>query len=60
MIDRKIDPKPRRAPKDVPDSLPKRDQDSDVAPDQVRDRDRTPRNDPPDSLPRNEEETTRP
>jgi hypothetical protein len=54
-----IAPKPRRAPKDVPDSLPERDRGSDVAPDNVRDPDRPSRS-PPDSLPRNEEETTRP
>jgi hypothetical protein len=52
-------PKPRRAPQDVPDSLPERDRGSDVAPDNVRDPDRPARS-PPDSLPRNEEETTRP
>jgi len=51
--------KPRRAPKDVPDSLPKRDEGTDVAPDAVRDPDR-PRPAPPDSLPRNEEDDTRP
>ena len=54
------DPKPRHAPKETPDSLPARDQGSDVSPDQVRDPDRPARRDPPDSLPRNEEETTRP
>ena len=53
-------PKPRSAPQDVPDSLPERDEGSDVAPDRVRNPDRTQRS-PPDSLPRNEEEeTTRP
>ena len=52
-------PKPRRAPKDVPDSLPERDPGSGVAPDKVRDPDQPARS-PPDSLPRNEEETTRP
>jgi hypothetical protein len=54
------DPKPRRAPKETPDSLPAHDQRSDVSPDQVRDPDRPARRDPPDSLPRNEEDTTRP
>ena len=54
------DPKPRRAPKDVPDSLPQRDEGSDVTPDRVRDPDGPARKDPPDSLPRNDEETTRP
>jgi hypothetical protein len=51
--------KPRRAPKDVPDSLPERDRGTDVAPDEVRDPD-PPSGTPPDSLPRNEEDTTRP
>lgn len=51
--------KPRRAPKDVPDSLPEQDRGTDVAPDEVRDPDRPARN-PPDSLPRNEEDATRP
>ncbi len=41
--------KPRPAPKDVPDSVPKRDQRSDILPDQTRGSDRT-RQDPPDSL----------
>ena len=47
--------KPRQAPKDVPDSLPKRDEGTDVAPDDVRrtDRERRP---PPDSLPEEEKE----
>ena len=51
--------KPRRAPKDVPDSLPRRDEGTDMAPDEVRDPDR-PQREPPDSLPRNEEDRTRP
>jgi hypothetical protein len=47
-------PKPRREPQDVPDSLPKRDEGTDVMPDAVR------RTDPsqtilPDSLPPAEE-----
>jgi hypothetical protein len=54
------DPKPRRPPREMPDSLPDREQGTDVAPDQVRDPERPARGDPPDSLPRNEEETTRP
>ena len=54
------DPKPRRGPKETPDSLPEREQGTDVAPDRVRDSERPARRDPPDSLPRNEEETTRP
>jgi hypothetical protein len=41
--------KPRPAPKDVPDSIPKRDQRSDVLPDDARRSDRA-RQDPPDSL----------
>jgi hypothetical protein len=53
------DPKPRRAPKDVPDSLPEREKGSDVAPDHVRDPEKE-RRPPPDSLPRHEEDTTRP
>ena len=52
-------PKPRRSPKDVPDSLPERDRGTDVAPDEVRDSERAPSN-PPDSLPRQDEDTTRP
>jgi hypothetical protein len=50
--------KPRRPPRDVPDSLPERDSGTDVSPDEVRDPNRL-RETPPDSLPRNEEETTR-
>lgn len=41
--------KPRPAPKDVPDFVPKRDQRSDVLPDDTRGSERT-RQDPPDSL----------
>lgn len=41
--------KPRPASKDVPDSMPKRDQRSDVLPEDTRRSDRT-RQDPPDSL----------
>jgi hypothetical protein len=42
--------KPRRPPQDVPDSLPRRDEGTDVMPDDVRRTDRPPRM-PPDSLP---------
>jgi hypothetical protein len=58
-MDRNTGRKSRRAPKDVPDSLPEREEGTDVAPDEVRDPD-PPRRDPPDSLPRNGEDTTRP
>jgi hypothetical protein len=44
-----MDPKPRRAPRDVPDSLPKRDEGTDVMPDAVRRTD-PPQRMPPDSL----------
>jgi hypothetical protein len=48
--------KPREAPRNIPDSLPKRDEGTDVAPDDVRRTD--PSVDlPPDSLPPAEEET---
>jgi hypothetical protein len=49
-------PKPRRAPQDVPDSLPKRDEGTDVMPDDVRRSDRSQRM-PPDSLPPMEEQS---
>jgi hypothetical protein len=42
--------KPRRPPQDVPDSLPRRDEGTDVIPDEVRRTDR-PQRMPPDSLP---------
>jgi hypothetical protein len=42
--------KPRRPPQDVPDSLPKRDEGTDVMPNDVRDTD-SPQRMPPDSLP---------
>jgi hypothetical protein len=42
--------KPREAPRNVPDSLPKRDKGTDVMPDKVRRTDRAQR-DPPDSPP---------
>jgi hypothetical protein len=42
--------KPREAPRNVPDSLPKRDEGTDVMPDKVR-RTELPRQPPPDSLP---------
>lgn len=51
--------KPRRAPKDIPDSLPERDRGTDVAPDDVRDVEPASRA-PPDSLPREVEDLTRP
>jgi hypothetical protein len=47
---------PRRAPRNVPDSLPERDSGTDIAPNEVRDTDR-PRELPPDSLPSNEDNT---
>ena len=46
--------KPRQAPQNVPDSLPKRDEGTDVAPDVVRRTERS-RREPPDSLPANED-----
>jgi hypothetical protein len=49
-------PKPRRAPQDVPDSLPKRDEGTDVMPDDVRRNDRSQRV-PPDSLPPMDEQS---
>jgi hypothetical protein len=55
------DPKPRRPPKETPDSLPARERGTDVAPDEARNPDRPARrDDPPDSLPRNQEDTTQP
>jgi hypothetical protein len=51
-----IDP-PRRPPKNVPDSLPKRDQGTDVLPDDARRAERS-RDPPPDSLPKSEDETS--
>jgi hypothetical protein len=42
--------KPRRPPQDVPDSLPRRDEGTDVIPDEVRRTDH-PQRMPPDSLP---------
>jgi hypothetical protein len=45
--------KPRRAPRDVPDSLPKRDEGTDVVPDQVRSTD--PPQEKPDSPPSSDE-----
>jgi hypothetical protein len=42
--------KPRQAPQNVPDSLPKKDEGTDVAPDDVRRTERS-RREPPDSLP---------
>ena len=49
--------KPRQAPKDVPDSLPKRDEGTDVDPDNVRRSDRPSRM-PPNSLPQEQKETS--
>ncbi len=46
--------KPRRAPRDIPDSLPKRDDGTDVMPDDVRRTDPSPR-EGPDSVPPAEE-----
>jgi hypothetical protein len=48
-----MDPKPRR--RDVPDSLPRRDDDTPARPDSVRPRDRS-QDTLPDSLPPGEEE----
>jgi hypothetical protein len=47
--------KPRRAPHNIPDSLPKRDEGTDVQPDAVR-RTEEPGTEPPDSLPESEDE----
>jgi hypothetical protein len=49
--------KPRRAPQDVPDSLPGRDDGTDVMPNDVRHTDRSQRM-PPDSLPPTEERSS--
>jgi hypothetical protein len=46
--------KPRRPPQNVPDSLPKRDEGTDVVPNDVRRTDR-PQRMPPDSLPPTDE-----
>jgi hypothetical protein len=51
--------KPRRAPRDVPDSLPKRDEGTDVMPDKVRPADRSPQ-EAPDSAPPKDERNDRP
>jgi hypothetical protein len=51
--------KPREAPRNVPDSLPKRDEGTDVMPDKVRRTDR-PRQPPPDSPPGKHGETLEP
>lgn len=51
--------KPRRPPREVPDSLPERDGGTDVAPDDVRDPEPSSRP-PPDSLPRENEDSTKP
>jgi hypothetical protein len=48
--------KPRRAPQDIPDSLPKR-EGTDVQPDAVR-RTEEPQTVPPDSLPESEDEAS--
>ena len=47
--------KPRRPPQDVPDSLPERDEGTDVMPNEVRRTDR-PQRIPPDSLPPTDEQ----
>jgi hypothetical protein len=49
-------PKPRRAPQETPDSLPKRDEGTDVMSDDVRRGDRSQRM-PPDSLPPMDEQS---
>jgi hypothetical protein len=46
--------KPRRAPQNIPDSLPPRDEGTDVEPDDVRRTD-VPQTVPPDSLPESED-----
>jgi len=51
--------KPRRPPRDVPDSLPKRDEGTDVMPDKVRPTDRSPQ-EAPDSAPPKDERNDRP
>ncbi len=48
--------KPREAPRDVPDSLPQRDEGTDVMPDKVRRNERP----PPDSPPGKNGETSDP
>ena len=50
--------KPRRAPRDVPDSLPKRDEGTDVMPDQVRSTDDS--QEKPDSPPSSTDERGEP
>jgi hypothetical protein len=47
--------KPRRAPQNIPDSLPQRDNGTDVQPDAVRRTDE-PQTVPPDSLPGSDDE----
>jgi hypothetical protein len=46
--------KPRRPPRNVPDSLPKRDEGTDIVPDDVRPTD-PPRQETPDSAPTDDE-----
>lgn len=53
-----MDPKPRQAPRDVPDSLPRRDEGTDVAPDDVRRVERS-RRQPPDSPPADDQDVER-
>ena len=48
-------PKPRQAPRDVPDSLPENDQGTDVTPDRERQTESS-RGEPPNSLSGDEEE----
>jgi hypothetical protein len=55
-----LNPKPRRPPRDVPDSLPERDEGTDVSPDEVRDPDRPVREQAPDSPPHDDEQTATP
>ncbi len=53
-----MDPKPRQAPRNLPDSLPEHDKGTDVAPDHVRRVERS-RREPPDSLPADDQEVER-
>jgi hypothetical protein len=53
-----MEQKPRRAPRNVPDSLPKRDEGTDVVPDNARTTERSAEEETPDSLPSREIEDT--
>ena len=53
-----MDPNPRQAPRDVPDSLPGRDQGTAGAPDDVRRVERA-RRQPPDSPPADDQDVER-